>query len=344
MMIDEKGLVNFIKHLKNQPLYNYSEIKIRQGVLFPILKFLHYDPFNVKEVEPEYSVSSCKVDFAIRVLNEKVFIETKAGNEDLEKHQEQLLKYAFSEGVPLAILTNGSDWWFYLPLKKGNWEERKFYSIKIKEQDAEDIKNRFRDFLSKEKIEKGHAIRNAEEFYNSTIKRHVIERTLPEAWEKIISENNEVLFNLVKDKTEIICGYRPEDTYIQTYFEQLKSKYLVNTLPDSPRKTRRKEIRLGAFSKPGNIPVALEQILEVVQQVRVNKCTRKKATNLVAQKRNIAPQTVLDKYCRQLGRSAVEFDNLMAESKLNDLKILLIKKFPNWESYINSYFYNMIGV
>ena len=34
---------------------------------------------------------------------------------DLDEHQEQLLRYAFDEGVQLAALTTGLVWWLYLP-------------------------------------------------------------------------------------------------------------------------------------------------------------------------------------------------------------------------------------
>ena len=40
----------------------------------------------------------------------------------LTEHQEQLLGYAFREGVPLAALTDGLIWWLYLPTAAGSWE------------------------------------------------------------------------------------------------------------------------------------------------------------------------------------------------------------------------------
>ena len=44
-----------------------------------------------------------------------VLIEVKRVGSDLDEHQEQLLRYAFDEGVQLAALTTGLVWWLYLP-------------------------------------------------------------------------------------------------------------------------------------------------------------------------------------------------------------------------------------
>ncbi len=95
----------------------------------------------------------------------KVFIEVKKINEDLDKHQEQLLGYAFKEGVKLAILTNGISWRFYLPLYEGSWDQRKFYTIDIYDQATDDMISRFIDYLEKKNVCSGKSIQIAESIY-----------------------------------------------------------------------------------------------------------------------------------------------------------------------------------
>ncbi len=126
----------------------------------------------------------------------------KRVGEDLEKHQEQLLNYSFQEGVKLAVLTNGITWWFYLPLHEGSWEQRKFYTIEIYDQDAEEISQKFWDFLSKENVVSGKAIVSAETIYKGRQKQHLIEITLPKAWNKIIKESDENFIELIAETTE----------------------------------------------------------------------------------------------------------------------------------------------
>ena len=49
------------------------------------------------------------------------------------------------------------------------------------------------------------------------------------------------------------------------------------------------------ISFPDGVPKALAQILEVIHEVKKSGRNRREATALVAQRRNTAPQTVIDK-------------------------------------------------
>jgi len=192
---------------KDRRLLTFDEAATKQAVVLRFLQALGWDPFNIDEVYPEYSVGSRRIDYALRHNGKnKVFIEVKEVNEDLEEHQEQLLNYSFHEGVKLAILTNGISWWFYLPLREGNWERRKFYTIGIYDQESEDIVRKFEQFLSKENVVSDMAIKNAEDLYKSRQKQQLMKETLPKAWGKIITEPDENLVELLADTTERLFG------------------------------------------------------------------------------------------------------------------------------------------
>ena len=62
--------------------------------------------------------------------------------------------------------------------------------------------------------------------------------------------------------------------------------------------------------------------------------TRKDATRDVASMHNVAPQTVLDKYCRQLTLTANEFDRLLEQSGVGDLREKLFQRFPEYKDTI----------
>ena len=85
-------------------------------------------------------------------------------------------------------------------------------------------------------------------------------------------------------------------------------------------------------SFPDGVPKALAQILEVIYEVKKSGRNRREATNLVAQRRNTAPQTVIDKYCRQLGKRAYEIDRLLEEENLGEFRALLEKNLPTTEN------------
>lgn len=88
---------------------------------------------------------------------------------------------------------------------------------------------------------------------------------------------------------------------------------------------------------PAGTPKALEHILQVVYLVHFIGVSRSKATKDVADLHDVAPQTVLDKYCRQLNITAADFDRLLAEPGLNSLKKKLYDKFLGHRGVIDNY-------
>lgn len=86
---------------------------------------------------------------------------------------------------------------------------------------------------------------------------------------------------------------------------------------------------------PPGTPVALRHILEVVHLVRGGAYTRTAATQFVAKQDNVFPQTVIDKYCRQLGLTAAQFDRLLEEDNLSGLCKLLKAKFGEHSDLID---------
>lgn len=99
-----------------------------------------------------------------------------------------------------------------------------------------------------------------------------------------------------------------------------------------------KEPELRVPNSTKNIPKALSQILEVIEEVVKNNHSRPKATKIVADRNGTAPQTIIDKYCRQLGKTASEVDMLLGESGLEGFRGILTNKFPNHSHRITSFF------
>ena len=91
------------------------------------------------------------------------------------------------------------------------------------------------------------------------------------------------------------------------------------------------------------VPKALSQIFEVLYEIEVNGCSRVEATHKVAGKRGTAPQTVIDKYCRQLNKRAHEIDRLFDEKGYAQFKRLLKQKFTSHSSIIDLYFETLTG-
>ena len=232
-----EGLQNFISTKKQEGnLIKQGEEATKQGLILPVLHHLGWNPFDVQEVYPEYSIQNRRVDYSLRVNSyDKVFIEVKKIGEDLERHQEQLLSYAFRQGVKLAILTNGIIWWFYLPLHEGSWEQRRFYTIDLQSQSTIDITEKLTSFLSKPDVTSGRAVRNAENIYSSRQKGEIIQQALPKAWRKLLSENDDLLAELMAETVEKICGYKPEPNTVIQFLKTISGETSLPSVLRSPK-------------------------------------------------------------------------------------------------------------
>ncbi len=91
------------------------------------------------------------------------------------------------------------------------------------------------------------------------------------------------------------------------------------------------------------VPKALSQIFEVLYEIEINGYSRIEATHRVAAKRGNAPQTVIDKYCRQLNKRAHEIDRLFNEPGYIEFNDLLKAKFTLHRGVIDIYFDTLTG-
>jgi len=110
---------------------------------------------------------------------------------------------------------------------------------------------------------------------------------------------------------------------------------------------KKKEETASVFSIPSvtiqGLPKSLAQILEVIYEMEVNGYGRTEATNRVAKQRGTAPQTVTDKYCRQLGKRAHEIDELLTEPGYSGFRGLLSNKYSDHRAIIDMYFDSMMS-
>ena len=240
-MVDEVLSV-ITKWQSDERLTLLDEAKVQQVIVLPILRGLGWNPDNDREVHPQYRVEDGKVDYALLIgSGVKVFIEAKNGGESLEKqkHQEQLLGYSFKRGVKIAVLTNGATWWFYLPLQEGIWEQRRFHAVEFDKQNGAEIAQKFVDFLSKENVSSGKADQNAQELY----KKHQIAETLPEAWNRLVSEPDSLIVKLLAEKTGKLCGREPDKNSVEQFLSEhidrikITSSAVAPPTPDPPTKS-----------------------------------------------------------------------------------------------------------
>ena len=160
-------LRNTIAHIleHKQYLAEANEATLQQYVVLPILRALEWDDVNLTSMEiiPEYQVESRRADYALHIKQDQnpvVLIECKRWNQPIARNEEQICFYAYSGNIPLAIITNGKLWRFYL----SRWEasslsDRIFCETDIEEREA--AISYLEKYLLKSNVASGEAEGNA---------------------------------------------------------------------------------------------------------------------------------------------------------------------------------------
>jgi len=171
-----------------------NEASVSQGIVLRILNELSWPTYDTEVVSPEYSVEGRRVDYALCHPPGKpvVFIEVKQVGQS-DGAERQLFEYAFHKGVPIAILTDGQEWHFFLPGGQGDYGERRVYKLDIVEREVDESASRLTRYLQYEAICSGAAVEAARSDYQNVARERQIKATLPEAWSKLVEEEDELL-------------------------------------------------------------------------------------------------------------------------------------------------------
>lgn len=188
-----------------------SEAAVSQGIVLPVLEQLAWDFRDTRLVAPQYPLEGRRVDYALCNLagQPQAFLEVKrvgqTGGAD-----RQLFEYAFHRGVPLAVLTDGQEWSFYLPGEAGHYDERRVYKIDLLERTPEESSERFARYLSQPRVLSGEALEAARADYRDAARVRQVLQTLPQAWQILLAEQDSLLIDLLTEKVEDLCGFRPD--------------------------------------------------------------------------------------------------------------------------------------
>ena len=195
-----------------------NEASISQGIILRLLNQLSWPTFNTSVVWPEYVLEGRRVDFALCHPPGKplVFVEVKQVGQEIDAER-QLFEYAFIRGVPMAILSTGQEWHFFLPGEPGDYGERRVYKLDLLERNTDESIGRLHRYLDYEAVCSGNALEAARVDYRSVTKEREVRRTLPEAWRKLVEEGDEQLLGLLADKVESLCGFRPTPDAVANY-------------------------------------------------------------------------------------------------------------------------------
>jgi len=228
--IEAMTLREELERVRSMPLPSNEEMAKIQIVL-PVLDALGWDTRDPTEVVYEYQVGAGgrgsrggggKADIALfsRPDRPVVIIEAKTpGQEFNSRHVEQVLGYAYYEGVTICVLTNGSDWWLYLPREGGQPVERRFAELKLREDPLDELERQLRAFLGRRALLGDGAEKQARKALEQRIHFGQIQRELPRIWSQMIGEPggdapDPDLLRLVRRRFVAKVGLKPTDDQI----------------------------------------------------------------------------------------------------------------------------------
>jgi hypothetical protein len=215
-----------------------NEATVSQGIVQRLLNILGWPVYNTEIVAPEYSLGTRRADYALchPPREPVILIEVKQVGQS-KGADRQLFEYAFHKGVPMAILTDGQEWNFFLPTEQGNYSERQLYKLDILERDPQQAESSFKRYLEYDAVRSGQAIEAARGDYRNAARRRQAQRTLPDAWAKLIESEDELLMELLSDKVEDLCGVRPDPDAVVAFLRKKPTSINEAASATSPKIT-----------------------------------------------------------------------------------------------------------
>ncbi len=233
-----------------------SETSVREQIVRPVLEYLGWDVNNPRCVCPEFPLEGRRVDYGLMVPEDsnapRCIIEVKTvGNMTADR---QLFEYAFHAGSPLAFLTDGKRWRFYLPMSPGSLEERLVRTLDFEEHSANEVAEGLVRYLSFDNTHSGQAKENAENDRDKRIGKVKARKNISTAWERLLDGTSDKLVNLVIEETSLISESAPERSDVEKFLRNLKTPGQEPELfsrkreqESEPEKPRKKVVRETSF-------------------------------------------------------------------------------------------------
>lgn len=210
-----------------------NETAVREAIVMPVLAGLGWQTLDPDVVYREYPIKNRRVDYGLIAVGNTptIIVEVKAIGQ-ITGGDKQLFEYAFHEGVPMAILCDGREWSFYLPGEHGSYEDRRVYKLDLLERKLEEISKYLRRYLEFDRVKSGKAMQAARDDYRDASQKRQAEHTIPKDWQDIIEEPDELFIEILVEKTESICGFRPDVEQIENFIvETLVEKRITPSDP-----------------------------------------------------------------------------------------------------------------
>lgn len=190
-----------------------SEEAAKFQIIAPVLRDLGWDAARPQDVSIEHPVGGKgggRVDIALKGPDDVVaLLEAKAPGQDLNRHVEQVIRYAFHEGTDICVLTTGHEWWLYLPREAGPPSKCRFATLSITQDPLDQLTDDLETFLGKESLLSRKAEKRAKQVLEA---KRLVDRLnieLPKVWKAVLAGPDDELIELVRRRAYDALNIRP---------------------------------------------------------------------------------------------------------------------------------------
>ena len=234
-----QDLKTAIERIRNTPFPD-NERAVEHKVIIPLLIALGWDVRGA-EVRYQYEIGGTRsreqgvVDIALfGARGALCLIEAKNTDEQLDKHVNQLLEYAFYEGVVLCVLTNGREWWLYLPREVGKPVTRKFSELNLETDTLDALEEQMLLFLTKKNLESGKAEKPGKE--------RLLDKRERDIWKQMLEQSDRDLVETITLRIEQETGIRPSQSRVAALLSETRFEIAIsNSVSNLSKKEDLKE-------------------------------------------------------------------------------------------------------
>ena len=235
----------------------HHEEQAKATLIVPILRGLGWDVSDPDQVVHQYPVDPRWVDYALLAPGgARVFVEAKNFGRLDHKGEKQLFDYANQRGIPILILSDGNQWDFYLSMAGGDYSERRFLSVEIRQtKQHHKYAEVLNTVLHRNQVSSGAARLRAEELLAQ--KRHLAQarEAIPKAWSQLIEEPDAMLVELITETAFELSHVGPDSVDIADDVTSFLRK--LRTEDGSSKRPRHRRRKPAIRIQPGRNPPPL---------------------------------------------------------------------------------------
>ena len=238
-----------------------TEEATKNAFIMPFINTLGYDVFNPLEVVPEMTCDIAmkkgeKIDYAIMKDGEPIIlIECKHWAQDLNLHDNQLIRYFNVSKAKFGVLTNGVIYRFYTDLIEPNkMDEKPFLEVNITElrdSQIEELKKFHKSYFNVENV-----LSSASELKYMGELKSIIAK-------EFSSPSSEFVKYLSKQVYDGVITAKLLEQFISSYINELISDRLKSALKtETVEEARNEEVDNKALEEDGNKIITTEEEIE----------------------------------------------------------------------------------